>query len=67
MSTGRVKWFDPEKGYGFITQDDNGPDVFIHSSALAGRGYLSLDGDQRVSFDILQPGKGLHADNVQPL
>ena len=51
MSEGTVKWFNAEKGYGFISNDDGGSDVFVHSSAIVGSGYKSLSEGQRVTFD----------------
>ena len=64
VATGTVKWFNGEKGYGFITQDDGGPDVFVHFSAIAGEGYRNLDEGQKVSFDVTQGQKGPQAANV---
>jgi len=61
-----VKWFSSEKGYGFITQDDGGPDVFVHSSAIAAEGYRNLEEGQRVQFDVTQGQKGPQAANVRP-
>ena len=58
MSTGTVKWFNPEKGFGFITQDEGGPDVFVHFSTITGGGYRSLEEGQKVEFDITQGPKG---------
>ena len=66
MSTGTVKWFSGEKGFGFITQDDGGPDVFVHFSAIAGVGYRNLDENQKVEFDVTQGQKGPQASNVRP-
>ena len=63
--TGTVKWFNESKGYGFISRED-GPDVFVHYSAIATSGYRSLDENQKVSFDITQGPKGPQAENVQP-
>ena len=63
MAQGTVKWFNAEKGYGFITRDD-GDDVFVHHSAIQGEGYRSLDEGQQVSFDVAQGPKGLQASNV---
>jgi cold shock protein len=66
VATGTVKWFNPDKGYGFITQD-NGPDVFVHFSAIAGEGYRNLDENQKVEFDVTQGPKGPQAANVRPV
>ena len=63
MAEGTVKWFNREKGYGFITQDD-GPDVFVHYSAIAGDGFRSLEEGQRVTFDVTEGKKGPQATNV---
>ncbi len=65
MTTGTVKWFNGEKGFGFITQDDGGPDVFVHFSAIAGDGYRNLDENQKVEFDVSQGQKGPQAGNVR--
>jgi CspA family cold shock protein len=67
VATGIVKWFNGEKGYGFITQDDGGPDVFVHFSAIAGEGYRNLDEGQKVEFDVTQGQKGPQAANVHPV
>jgi len=64
MATGRVKWFDDRKGYGFIEQEDGGQDVFVHFSALQGDGYKTLDEGQQVQFDIVTGEKGPQAANV---
>jgi cold shock protein len=64
MATGTVKWFNSEKGYGFISQDDGGPDVFVHFSAIAGNGYRNLEENQKVEFETTQGNKGLQASNV---
>jgi cold shock protein len=66
VATGTVKWFSSEKGYGFITQDDGGPDVFVHFSAIAAEGYRSLEEGQKVQFDVTQGQKGPQAANVRP-
>ncbi len=63
MVQGTVKWFNGQKGYGFITQDD-GQDVFVHYSAINGQGYRSLEEGQRVEFEVGQGPKGLQASNV---
>jgi len=65
VSTGTVKWFNGEKGYGFITQDDGGPDVFVHFSSIAGAGYRNLDENQKVEFEVTQGPKGAQASNVR--
>lgn len=62
--TGRVKWFNDAKGYGFIEQD-NGPDVFIHYSAIEGDGFKSLREGQKVSFEVVEGNKGPQAANVR--
>jgi CspA family cold shock protein len=63
--TGTVKWFSKEKGYGFITRDDNGGDVFVHFSAMQRRGFKTLEQGQRVEFEIEQDSKGPRAKNVR--
>jgi CspA family cold shock protein len=67
MATGTVKWFNSEKGYGFISQDDGGPDVFVHFSAISGNGYRNLEENQKVEFQTSQGPKGLQASNVTAL
>jgi CspA family cold shock protein len=64
MATGTVKWFNSEKGFGFIVQDDGGPDVFVHFSAISGNGYRNLEENQKVQFETTQGPKGLQASNV---
>jgi len=66
MPVGTVKWFNPDKGFGFIAQD-SGPDVFVHFSAIQMRGYRSLDEGQAVEFEITQGQRGPQAANVRPL
>lgn len=63
MQKGTVKWFNAEKGYGFISTD-SGVDVFVHFSAIQGEGFKSLDEGQRVSFEVVQGSKGAQAANV---
>jgi CspA family cold shock protein len=63
-TTGTVKWFNPEKGFGFITQENGGEDVFVHFNAIVSSGYKSLDEGQRVSFEVERGQKGLQAANV---
>jgi CspA family cold shock protein len=67
MAQGTVKWFNAEKGYGFITQDNGGADVFVHWSAILADGYKSLDEGQRVEFEVGQGQKGPQAESVRPL
>ena len=64
MTTGTVKWFNHEKGFGFITQEE-GPDVFVHFSAIQGDGYRNLEENQKVEFDVTQGQKGPQASNVR--
>lgn len=66
MATGTVKWFNDAKGFGFIQQDDGGPDVFVHFSAIQGEGYKTLREGQAVEFDVEEDAKGLRAANVRP-
>jgi len=65
MATGTVKWFNNEKGYGFITPDEAGEDLFVHFSAIAGSGFKSLDEGAKVSFEVTQGEKGPQATDVQ--
>jgi len=66
VTTGTVKWFNPEKGFGFISRED-GPDVFVHFSAIQGDGYRNLEENQKVEFDVTQGPKGPQASNVRPI
>ena len=66
MITGIVKWFNDNKGYGFITRQDGGKDVFVHHSAIQGDGFKSLAEGQKVTFDVEQGPKGPSAATVQP-
>ena len=65
MAQGTVKWFNAEKGFGFIAQEDGGDDVFVHYSAIQSQGYKSLDENQKVEFDVTQGPKGPQAENVR--
>jgi cold shock protein len=67
MTTGTVKWFNPEKGYGFITPDDGSADVFVHFSAIQGEGYRNLEENQKVEYDVSSGQKGPQANNVRPV
>ncbi len=67
MATGTVKWFNGEKGFGFIAPDEGGDDVFAHFSAIAGSGFRNLDEGQKVEFDVEQGQKGLQAANIRAL
>lgn len=66
MAEGTVKWFNEAKGFGFIEQD-NGPDVFVHFSAIQGEGFKTLNEGDRVSFDVVKGPKGPQAEKVQKL
>ncbi|MBW8486499.1 cold-shock protein [Actinomadura parmotrematis] len=67
MAEGTVKWFNAEKGFGFIAPDGGGPDVFVHYSAISTQGYRTLEENQRVGFEITQGQKGPQAEGVYPL
>lgn len=65
MAKGTVKWFNDSKGFGFITQEDGGPDVFVHHSAIQAAGFRTLQENQKVEFDVQEGPKGLQASNVR--
>jgi CspA family cold shock protein len=67
MAQGTVKWFNAEKGFGFISPDGGGPDVFVHFTAIQSDGYRSLEDNQRVEFEVTQGAKGPQAANVRPV
>jgi CspA family cold shock protein len=67
MAQGTVKWFNGEKGFGFIAQDGGGPDVFVHYSQIEGNGFKSLEEQQRVEFEIGQGQKGPQAQDVRAI
>jgi cold shock protein len=67
MANGTVKWFNDAKGFGFITQDDGGDDVFCHHTAIQAEGFRSLQEGQKVTFDVTKGPKGLQAANVKPV
>jgi len=64
MATGKVKWFDATKGFGFITPDDGGKDIFAHHTGISGEGYKSLAENQEVTFEVIEGPKGLQATNI---
>ncbi len=66
MATGKVKWFNAEKGYGFIT-DENGKDIFVHYSSIQAEGFKTLEDGQTVSFEIVEQERGPQASNVKVL
>ncbi|WP_089041947.1 cold-shock protein [Pseudomonas fluorescens] len=67
MATGTVKWFNAEKGFGFIAPEDGGDDVFVHYSVIQSQGLKTLAENQKVEFDITQGPKGPQAENVRPV
>jgi cold shock protein len=67
VAQGTVKWFNADKGYGFIAPDDGTPDVFVHHSAIEADGYRSLQDNQRVEFTVTQGTKGPQAEHVRPV
>ncbi|MGW3471548.1 cold-shock protein [Saccharopolyspora spinosa] len=67
MAQGTVKWFNAEKGFGFIAPNDGGPDVFVHYSSIDTNGFRSLDENQAVEYEVTQGAKGPQASGVRPL
>ena len=67
MPQGTVKWFNEEKGYGFISPDEGGDDLFVHHSGISGSGFKSLEEGQKVSYEATQGKKGMQAENVTPV
>jgi CspA family cold shock protein len=67
MATGTVKWFNGDKGFGFIAPDDGGADLFAHFSAISGSGFRSLDENQRVEFEVARGDRGPQAANIRAL
>ena len=67
MPQGTVKWFNNEKGYGFITPDDGSDDLFVHYSGITGGGFRSLEEGAKVSYEATQGQKGMQAENVTPV
>ena len=67
MAQGTVKWFNDDKGYGFISPDDGGEDLFVHHSGIAGSGFKSLEEGAKVSYEATRGQKGMQADNVSPV
>ena len=67
MATGTVKWFNADKGFGFIAPDDGSADVFAHFSAIASGGYRSLEENQKVEFEVTQGQKGLQAAKIRAI
>ena len=67
MPQGTVKWFNEEKGYGFIEPDDGGDDLFVHYTGISGSGYKSLEEGQKVSYEASRGKRGMQAENVTPV
>ncbi len=66
MAQGTVKWFSDEKGYGFISPDDGGEDLFVHHTGISGEGFKTLDEGAKVTYEATQGRKGMQAENVSP-
>ncbi|MDH5435286.1 MAG: cold-shock protein [Gammaproteobacteria bacterium] len=66
MANGTVKWFNDSKGFGFITPDEGGDDIFVHHTAIQGSGFKTLADGQKVTFEVTKGPKGLQAENVVP-
>lgn len=67
MAAGKVKWFNDKKGYGFITPEDGGADLFVHHTGIAGRGFRTLQEGARVEYEVVQGQRGPQARSVQPI
>jgi len=67
MAQGTVKWFNDEKGYGFISPDEGGEDLFVHHTGIAGSGFKSLDEGAKVTYEATRGKKGMQAENVSPV
>ena len=67
MAQGTVKWFSDEKGYGFVSPDEGGEDLFVHHSGISGSGFKSLDEGAKVSYEATRGKKGMQAENVTPV
>jgi cold shock protein len=67
MAQGTVKWFNDEKGYGFISPDEGGEDLFVHYSGIVGNGFRSLEEGAKVTYEATQGKKGMQAENVSPV
>jgi cold shock protein len=67
MAQGTVKWFNEDKGYGFISPEEGGEDLFVHFSGIAGEGFKSLEEGEKVTYEATQGRKGMQAENVSPV